>query len=727
MSVIIKSGDDPSSVSHARLVAALRQPSEHRDVFAIAELVSEWVWVTDTENRFVYISDRVKDNIHLPPEHFLGRRREECVNGQPSRELLDLLKLIDARQPFHRVVLAWTGQDHHQHSVEISGQPYWDTDGEFVGYLGSSKCITDQVNQNRELIESRRQTEIAQQRLWDAIEAIPNGFVIFDADDRLVMCNEQYKEIYWRIRDLIVPGVRFEDILRGSIVRGELPSAQGNEKQWIKDRLKQHGAINSCVEQKTADGRHLRIYEKRIASGDVVGFRVDITDLKLAQERLEKANKELEFGSLHDHLTQLPNRRYLAKHINQLAASASDDQQQIAALYIDIDEFKQINDTYGHAAGDHVLRETAKKILECIDDDCFAARTGGDEFVVLLSCRQKGFDSKIAKSLRSCLTGEYPFEGVSIGVNVSVGIAAVNLEETTAEQCLIDADKALYQAKRHGGSRVEVYSHEMSEDLREERVLVRDLRLGLQRNEFFPVYQPRFETSSLRVTGAEALARWRHPSGKILNPGQFLPIAKKIGMTAEIDKQIMRRALQDRVSWPQTEIGRLRLSVNVSASRIAEDEFYEELERLDLRDPFLCLELIETTWFDGLPERVKSRIAEIRELGVRVELDDFGAGHASLSALADIGVDCVKIDRRLICDVETNMKSRVVFGSISGLLKKLGYSLVAEGIETQGQLDLVREFDCDEVQGFGLARPMEQHQLIEFIAQNITPGQLKTA
>ncbi|OWV86159.1 diguanylate cyclase [Rhizobium sp. N122] len=417
---------------------------------------------------------------------------------------------------------------------------------------------------------------------------------------------------------------------------------------------------------------------------------------------LEESNARIEHVADHDYLTGLPNRRLLDKRLAELPADRNIT--TLAVLHLDLDQFKQINDSHGHAAGDAVLRAAALRITAAIPANGMVARVGGDEFVIVLVNFSDLTELKlITDDLQRRLRKKIRFgqemlqSGASIGVSWSGDRRARNL--------FAESDLALYQAKKLGRNRVEFFTRQLQEDLRAKRRLAEELKLGLERGEIVPYYQVQLDARTREVIGFEALARWKHPEKGVLAPGVFLKIADEHGLAAEIDAAILKNVLEDRLFWLLQGLAVPRIAVNISASRLADPTLLGKLRKLDIPPGVIVFELVETIFLDDSDEKLLDHIGDIKQMGIDIEIDDFGSGHASLIGLVKLRPKRLKIDRQLIADVVTSAEQRHVVGSIVEIAKALDVEVIAEGIETEAHAVVLAQLGCDGLQGYAFGYP----------------------
>jgi diguanylate cyclase (GGDEF)-like protein len=434
---------------------------------------------------------------------------------------------------------------------------------------------------------------------------------------------------------------------------------------------------------------------------------------ELQNEALDTARRRMEHNSLHDALTGLPNRRFLDQTLANLPGAERGRHQTV--LHLDLDRFKEINDTLGHGAGDAILRHVADELKQSVEPQDFVARIGGDEFVVVCA-RPLGpaESSALGERLIEAINRPIVYNGHECRVGASVGIATQPATPIQAEQLLVNADIALYEAKRRGRNRVEHFN----DSLRARTINVKQTADAILRSlgdeDFIAYYQPQFDANTMEINGAEALARWKHPKKGILAPDKFLEIAESLNVVAQIDASILEQALAQHSRWQALGLGIDHVSVNISAQRLFEDKLIDRVETLSLKPGSLSFELLESISFDDKADAVAESLERIRASGIAIEIDDFGTGYASILSLIKLSPSRLKIDRQLVAPIVTNATQRLLISSIVDIGRSFGIGIVAEGVETMEHAAILRDLGCQTLQGYALARPMSADAFVEF-------------
>ena len=431
---------------------------------------------------------------------------------------------------------------------------------------------------------------------------------------------------------------------------------------------------------------------------------------------------QLRHQALHDALTGLPNRVLAIDRADQMLARARRADQPIAVLYIDVDGFKHINDTFGHAVGDTFLKAVAARLETIVRAGDTAARLAGDEFIVLLEASTLDAGPElVAERVLDVLREPYDLTdeiGRELSVTASIGVAFGQHE--TAEELLADADVALYAAKEAGRNQHVTYESGMQTAAQDRIMLEMDLADAIAAEELFLVYQPTFDLKSERTTGVEALLRWRHAERGVIGPDLFIPIAERSGLILSIGRWVLHTACLQAAAW-RAQGHELSISVNVSGRQLDHDELIDDVRSAllesGLEPGVLTVEITETALMKD-PDATARRLTAIKELGVRVAVDDFGTGYSSLAYLRQFPVDTLKIDRAFVQGIASSKESAALIQTLIDLGKSLNLETLGEGIEDLAQLEHLQRAHCDSGQGFLFARPLEATALTAFLASH---------
>jgi len=451
-------------------------------------------------------------------------------------------------------------------------------------------------------------------------------------------------------------------------------------------------------------------------------------------EELSRREEELAFHATHDALTGLPNRTLILDRVEQMLARSARSNAPVAALFVDVDNFKTINDTLGHAVGDELLRAVAARLQGVVRHADALGRLGGDEFVVISEELSLAVGPElIAERLLEALKHPFklgPEEETRLTVTASIGVAAG--QRACAEELLRDADIAMYRAKWDGKNRYTVFDTDMQDTMQTRMELEMDLREALANEEFHLVYQPTFDLGEMRPHGVEALIRWQHPVRGLVQPDAFIPLLEETGLIVEVGAWVLREACRQGAAW-RAAGQRIDVAVNVSGRQLDDDRLIADIEgalaasRLEARA--LTIEITETTLMRNAEETAR-RLAQVKDLGVRIAIDDFGTGYSSLAHLQRFPVDALKIDRSFIAGMRENKEGETLIHTLVQLGKALSIETFAEGIEEQRELSILRSESCDSGQGFLFARPLDVEATGAFFAnwsEQLAPGLARDA
>jgi diguanylate cyclase (GGDEF)-like protein len=441
----------------------------------------------------------------------------------------------------------------------------------------------------------------------------------------------------------------------------------------------------------------------------VVGFNRMLLELQQREKAKQEAEARLQHMALIDDLTGLPNRRLLAERLSLCLARARREQRILALLYIDLDGFKLVNDSLGHAIGDELLSQVSQRLRARFRESDTLARLGGDEFTLILDGIHQDSDAeRAAESLLEVLKPPFEIEGHSIRITASVGISLYPNHGNEGGQLLQQADCAMYAAKRNGKNRVVQFGDHLGHAARERLTLEGELRRALADKDICVHYQPEFDLASHTIVRFEALARWEHPTMGNIPPLSFIPVAEESGLIVPLGAYIMERACKDAVHWQHYAGRPIQVAVNVSSVQFARDSFVEEVEdilqRTGLHPSLLQIELTESATLTGV-ERAAEMMRRLKSKGISVAMDDFGTGYSCLSYLPKLSFDALKLDRSFVNELIVRPETRGFVKSILMLAHNLNMKVIVEGIETREQLELIRALGTNEAQGYLLGRP----------------------
>ncbi len=429
---------------------------------------------------------------------------------------------------------------------------------------------------------------------------------------------------------------------------------------------------------------------------------MDIT----ARKRAEETIKHMAY---HDSLTDLPNRTLFQDRLTVALAQARRKRRMAAVMFLDLDRFKVVNDTVGHALGDDLLQGVAERLTGLVREGDTVARVGGDEFTLLLAEVERAEDVvEVAERVLDTLRQPWVLNGHEFRITASIGIAMFPNDGEDADSRLRNADTAMYRAKDQGRDNYELYTPKMNARIAERLALENSLRHGLERGEFLVYYQPQVDIASGRIVGMEALVRWQHPERGLVFPAEFIPMAEETGLIVPLGAWVMRTACAQNKAWQAAGIPPMRVAVNLSARQFQQRNLTEMVDEV-LKETGLEARWLQLEITEGVAmQDVESNIAvlrELRQMGVQIAIDDFGTGHSSLSYLSRLPIDVVKIDQSFIQDLTTDPNGAAIARSIIVMAHNLKLRVIAEGVETEEQLEFLKKRRCDEMQGYLFSKP----------------------
>ncbi len=526
-----------------------------------------------------------------------------------------------------------------------------------------------------------------------ALDNMANGLALFDADARLVVCNRRQCEILGIPSVATRPGLGYEQFLRASTQLSE---------SAVRERLQLADArVEAELQQILLDGHEIRVAFRPTRDGGFLTTCSDVTEHNQAAARIQ-------FLAYHDTLTELPNRALLRERLEQAIQRGP-----CAVLCLDLDGFKTVNDTYGHPAGDILLRAVTARLRRQVRAGETLARLGGDEFAVVMAGGLADA-SKTAGRMVNSLATQFEIEGNIIHVGVSIGIAVSPTDGETHEELLRHADMALYRAKANGRGCYLAFEVNMDTALQVRRTLEHDLRIALAEGQFELAYQPQVRVQDDQIIGFEALLRWRHPTRGVIPPTDFIPLSEESGLIVPIGDWVLRVACREAMRWPDG----ISIAVNVSAVQLRGPALFhsviEALQASGLPPGRLELEVTETAMLND-SKAALDVMHRLRALGVRIAMDDFGTGYSSLNYLQSFPFDRIKIDRSFVQSLGHDGKSLAIVRAVVGLGSSLGVSVTAEGVENIEQLETLAAENCGELQGFFYSRPITSDAVLALL------------
>jgi diguanylate cyclase (GGDEF)-like protein len=524
-----------------------------------------------------------------------------------------------------------------------------------------------------------------------------HGLCMFDSEQRLVVCNGRYGDMYGLPPELTKPGTTLRAILQARVAMGCCPP---DSEHYVEERLEEvaksqpYYAVNEL-----RDGRIFAVSHQPMQQGGWVAVHQDITAQK-------QAETQIAYLARHDVLTDLSNRAVLRERMEESLTRLRRGGKPVTLFMLDLDLFKGVNDSLGHPVGDELLKAVARRLLACLRETDTVARLGGDEFAIMATAEGDQREEAIATANRllETLSAPYSFDGHRLDISTSVGIALAPEHGTDVDQLIKSADLALYKAKVGGRNTYRLFEAAMGTDAEARRALEIDLRNALDRNEFELHYHPIVDIRTNQIANMEALIRWRHPQRGQIAPADFIPLAEESGLINPIGEWVLRQACADAAGWP----AQFKVAANLSPVQFRRGNLVEGISRIlaetGCSPKRLMLEITETVLMQGTSENFET-LHQLRKLGISVVLDDFGTGYSSLSYLRLFPFDQIKIDRSFVSELSSNADCAAIVSAVASLGRSLHVDTVAEGVETEEQLVLARAAGCTHAQGFLFGRP----------------------
>lgn len=676
-----------------RMEQALR--GGERQLRLVLELLPVSFWTTDQDLRMTSLTGTVVD---LHEDQAVGRTLEELFGWS------DVLVRM-SNQALAGDSVSREGKRNGR-LVQTYIEPLRDQLGEIIGTLGITRDVTELRRSQQTLLDER-------ERAQATLDSIGDGVVTTDLDGRITYLNPVAENLCdWPVETAL--SQRLDKVL--SLLDPETGKPLSSPLFGALDR-QQQPAASLAARLRRRDGNTIPIEFRAAPIHDRAG-RLAGTVLAFHDVSATRAMEaKLAYQASHDALTGLPNRMLLLDRLNQSLVLAARHSGRIALMFVDVDRFKQINDTLGHGIGDKLLQEIGHRLQGCVRRTDTVSRQGGDEFILLLSEAGSPAElSDIAEKIVTRLAEPYELDGHELYLSVSIGISVWPDDGTDAETLIKHADIAMYHAKQNGRNTFQFYIDDMNRKAAERLYLEHSLRRALEREELVLRYQPQVNLHTGRVVGAEALLRWRHPKRGLISPEQFIPIAEETGLIIAIGRWVLEEACRQAAVWRQQGLTSLRMAVNLSLVELRQKDLVKNVEQAlassGLPPEWLELEITESVVMNDVPSATQ-RLRELKELGLRMSIDDFGTGYSSLSYLKRLPVDSLKIDRIFVRDLSTSTDDAAIADAIIRMGHSLKLTTIAEGVETRMALNFLRDRCCDDVQGYLFSRPLDPKRFAE--------------
>ena len=675
---------------------------------SLTELSSDFYWETDSLHRIVRTRHGSGHRSVNVPGSQTGKTRWDIASiGPDAAGWAAHRAVLDAHQPFRGFEFSRLDANGAERHLSISGEPVFDEHRVFTGYRGVGQDIT-----TRKLAEDELRSAVS--LLSATLESTADGILVVAADHSIARFNQRFVDM-WRIPAEII-GSRDDNRALGFVLDQVKDAPAFIAK--VED-LYAHPADESFDTIEFKDGRMFERYSRPqyVANrpvGRVWSFR-DVTDRKRAEERIHVL-------AFQDALTELPNRVLFRDRFEQATARADRARTKVALLFLDLDNFKTINDSLGHAVGDALLRMVASRLRQCVRDTDTISRQGGDEFLIMLAdLPDAEAATPVAQKLQEQFQVPFAIEGNELTTSVSVGISFCPDDGEDFDTLLKKADTAMYRAKEAGRNTYRFFDAHMNVEAVEHLSMRNGLRTAVGRGELVLHYQPQVDLNSGEIVGAEALVRWNHPQHGLVLPGRFIPIAEESGSIVQIGEWVLREATRQAAAWRTAGWTGVVVAANLSAVQFTrgglEKAVINALEESGIEPSMLELELTESILVRDT-ETTLATVKRLKTLGVKLSIDDFGTGYSSLSYLKRFEVDKLKIDQSFIRDLTIDPEDAAIVRSIIQMARSLGLRTIAEGVEDEALLHYLRIYHCDEAQGYHFGRPMPAEDFAGYLSRH---------
>jgi diguanylate cyclase (GGDEF)-like protein/PAS domain S-box-containing protein len=658
---------------------------------------SDWCWETGPDHRFMALHEREGEPTGIKRVDIAGRTRRDLPVVPEDRERMDrhFEDILD-HKPFRDFIYTVIAADGRRMTVRSSGKPVFDAGGIFLGYRGTASDIT-QLKQAEDMLDQRTTALREAHRMgkigtWNyrlgetQVTWSPEIYVLMGLDP--TQFDPTHEKVLARFLD---DGAERLIELQKTVIR-----TRRTESIDLR-AVRKDGSVGDFAmtcKAEIGDGKVLGI----------IGTVQDITERKEAQRQLEAL-------AYSDPLTGLANRALFKRELASLIDACFLKGIAGALILIDLDRFKEVNDSLGHAAGDELLTKVALMLRQELGPKAFIARLGGDEFAVLPERRSIGDDvMELAERIITRLSGPMDLADGEAFIGATIGIANLPEDGSSVDVAMRNADLALYMAKEAGRGRCMIFEPAYAQAVEQRLDLGRHLRHAVEEGSLHAHYQAQVELQTQRVVGFESLLRWTHPERGPISPSEFIPIAESSGLIVDLGLWVLRESCRQARAWLDAGFPTRSVSVNVSPAQFWNMDFETAvsavLAETGLPPNLLCLELTESLFVDHTEHRINRTLTALSSLGVRLALDDFGSGYSSLGYLTRLPFDCLKVDRSFVDGISTKPEKRKLLGGIIALSRGLGMSVVAEGAERAAEVDVLTDLGCDIVQGFVFARPV---------------------
>lgn len=693
----------------------------------ISHSMADWIWEMDENAVYTYCSDKSLGLLGYLPAEILGKTPFDFMPlAERKRAQRIYQRIIEHKLPIKDLEHWRIRKDGTRILLRTDGLPIVDGDGTLKGYRGVDKDITERKKSQEALKESEERFRAISNTAADAI-------ILMDHRGRISYWNPAAEKIFGYSQDEVVG----QDL---HILLSPQRYHENCRRGFEHFRKSGQGAVIGKTQELAAIRKDGTEFPIELSASAIqingkwccVGIVRDITDRKRSQEQIT-------YIAYHDMVTNLPNRHFLKDRLQQALALAKQHKRMLAVLFLDLDNFKRINDSFGHDVGDKLLKSVADRLAKClrksdtiarIDKDeahTTVARLGGDEFTVLLTeVSNIHSSSKVAQRILDLFRHPFTLDNKEISITPSIGISLYPNDGEDVDTLLKNADRAMYHAKNKGRNNFQFYSESVNMDTVERIAMENSLRKALERNEFQLYHQPQADTRSGKIIGVEVLLHWVHPEKGLLPPSEFIPIAEDIGLSIPIGKWVLLTACKLYKSWQNAGLDPIYVTVNISRAQFNEDTFLETvahvLRETGLEPEYLELDIMESILLESMEKSIMI-LKSLKNIGIRLSIDNFAAGFSSLSYLKKVPVDILKINRSFVENINSHTLDRAVINAITTVAHTLNLKVVAKGVESEQQVKMLHEQGIDGIQGYWVSPPLTHEGFKQcFVERNKRSG-----
>jgi diguanylate cyclase (GGDEF)-like protein/PAS domain S-box-containing protein len=700
-------------LEQAQIIQELEE--SHRKISHILESITDAFIAFDNDWRYTYVNSKV--------EELLGRKRDELLGKVVWEEYPHIIG-SDLYHKYHEAVRTQKMVAFEQYSPLTNK---WLLVRVYPTKEGLAVYSTD-ITERREADSLLRSSE---ERYRAFVEQSSEAIWRFELEQPLsplLSFEEQINHIYRycylaECNDAMAKMYGFEsakDIV-GTRLNDLMPRDNVNNIEYLRSFIQAGYRLSNAESEELDKNGNLKVFSNNLTgiteNGMLVrawGTQRDITEKRVTEQQMKHQ-------ALHDALTGLPNRKALEERLDLAINMARRHQQKVAVMFLDLDRFKNVNDTLGHLVGDILLKEVASRFTSCLRQEDTVARLGGDEFIVLLPELDSTKDAvKVAEKLLKCMESPIVIGQNTLHISTSIGIAVYPTDGQDPQMLLKNADTALFRAKEAGRNRMQLYNQGMNAQNSERFTLEHELREALVNKDFVLHYQPIVNVKTNRVIAAEALLRWKHPKLGLVYPNEFIPLMEELGLISQLGCWVLRQACVQAKQWQEAGLFPFSVAVNLSPQQFSETKLVADIAQVlaetGLPGEYLEVEITETVAMSNI-DRTRNKLRELKNMGVHITLDDFGTGYSSLSYLKSFPIDNVKIDKSFVRHSITSQQDAAIIRTIISMAYNLNLKVIAEGVETDQQLRYLAGMNCQRVQGYLIHKPMPAAQFNQWLEQ----------